>query len=165
MFLYLVYCSYLLFSKVILLNLFLIQQPQSQKQQKSRPQQQQQTPPKQPITLQRAASAAARQLGVTSQSQEIQAAPAATMVRRLTTSKSAPVASTKPLPPNAANLSEETKTSTANLVAEEAPAPANNANAPIHETDASLLPETETDDMVIDGDDAATEDMAEHILL
>ncbi|CAD6204886.1 unnamed protein product [Miscanthus lutarioriparius] len=137
------------------------QQPQSQKQHKSQPQQQQQAPPKQPITLQRAASAAARQLGVTSQSQGIQAAPATTKVRRLTTSKSAPVAFTKPLPPNAANLAEETKTSTANLVAEEAPAPANNANAPIHEADASLLPETETH-MVIDGADAATEDMAEH---
>uniref|UniRef100_A0A0A9IPX2 Uncharacterized protein n=1 Tax=Arundo donax TaxID=35708 RepID=A0A0A9IPX2_ARUDO len=51
-------------------------------------------------------------------------------------------------------VAEETKNSTVNSAAEMAPAPANNAKV-----DAS--PEAETDDMVIDEVNAATEDVAE----
>ncbi|XP_062201340.1 HVA22-like protein i isoform X2 [Phragmites australis] len=133
---------------------------QPKKQQKSQPQEQQQVPQKQPTTLRRAASAAARQAAVTQQSQETQTAPSTSKIRRLTTSKSAPVAPTKSIPvANTAKLAEETKTNRVKLAAEDAPAPANNADAPIYDTDASPLPEAEMDDMVIDEGNVAIEDI------
>ncbi|RLN19610.1 putative HVA22-like protein g [Panicum miliaceum] len=132
------------------------QRSQSQKQKKSQPTQQQQVPQKQPTTLRRAASAAARQ------EQETQTATTASKSRCLTTVKSAPVAPAKSIPvASTPKPFEETKTNVMNLAAVEAPGPVSDANAPIHDTNTSRLPEPETDDMVIDEDVVTTEDIVE----
>ncbi|CAN6283543.1 unnamed protein product [Urochloa humidicola] len=134
------------------------QRSQSQQQKKSQPPQQQQVPQKKPTTLRRATSAAGRQ---EHQSQEAQTATITSKSRRLTTAKSAPVASAKSIPvASTAKLVEETKTSAVELAAE-ALSPVSNANVPIHETCISRLPESETDDMVIDEDAVTSKDIVE----
>ncbi|XP_006661671.1 HVA22-like protein i [Oryza brachyantha] len=137
-------------------------QPQEQHKQSLPQQQQQQMPHKQPTTLRRAASAAARTAVTLQQSEETKIAPSNPKARRLLPTKSAPTASTRSIVA-AKKPVDDLKNSGTELAAEQAPSPASKADMPSPEPSAPPLPKAEDDDMSIDEVDIPIEDMEDPV--
>ncbi|KQK22553.1 putative HVA22-like protein g [Brachypodium distachyon] len=133
------------------------QEPHQPQQQQPAPQVQQQQPQKQaPPVMRRAASIAARQAAMAQQSQETK--PVSPKIKRQTSAKAGPVASSRPTTAASSTKPDEiTKKSDVKTAADPAPAPVADTTVPRSEPRAPPSPEADgVDNMVVDeADDAA----------